>query len=412
MTSRERVLSALQHREADKIPVDCGSERSTTIQAIAYNKLKKHLKIEQGETKINDTVQQCVIPEQWFLDMFQIDVIDLARTFADNPDDWKDWTLPDGSQAQIQKWIRIEKRGTMTVIVNEDGEDICRMPDSAYYFDQSVWPLNGKHLENFDDLPKYMQKVQWSYLPDPMWGKSSDPDFYTKLRKNAKKLYEETDYAIIMPFGGSIFEYGQYLYRTDELLVNLITHKDEIKKLTEKLTELYLENLPKVLDAVSPYAQVIRMGDDLGLQSAPMISPQLYREIYFPYHKKMFQMVKEKTDMYVYFHSCGAMSEYIPDLIEAGVDIINPVQITAAGMEPGRLKRMFGKDIVFWGGGCDTQHVLPHGTPDEVRRDVRRNTEIFMKDGGFIFNQVHNILADVPPENIVAMFDEVNKIRY
>ncbi len=412
MTGRERILAALQHKEADKIPVDCGAERSTTIQAIAYNKLKKHLGIKGGETKINDMVQQCIIPEQWFLDMFQVDVVDLARTFADDPADWKDWTLPDGSPAKIQAWIRMEKRGDMTVIVNEKGEDICRMPGSAYYFDQSVWPLQGKHLDNMDDLPEYMELVQWSYLPDPMWRKSNEPDFYEKLRANAKKLYEETDYAIIMPFGGSIFEYGQYLYRTDELLENLITHKDEIKKVAEKLTELYLENLPKVLDAVAPYAQVIRMGDDLGLQSGPMISPQMYREVYFPYHKEMFQMVKKKTDLYVYFHTCGAMSEFIPDLIEAGVDIINPVQVTAAGMEPEKLKREFGKDMVFWGGGCDTQHVLPHGTPDDVRRDVRHNSEILMKNGGFVFNQVHNILADVPPENIVAMFDEVNRIRY
>jgi len=412
MTSRERVLAALQHKEADKIPVDCGAERSTTIQAIAYNNLKKHLGINEGETKINDTIQQCVIPEQWFLDMFQIDVVDLARTFSDNPGDWKDWTLPDGSQAKIQAWIRMERRHDMTVIVNEKGEEICKMPDSAYYFDQSIWPLMGIHKDDFEDLSLYIEKVMWAYITDPMWSKANDPNFYSMLRENAKKLNEETDYAIIMPFGGSIFEFGQYLYRTDELLINLITHKHEIRKMVEKLTEIYMERLPKVLDAVSSYAQIIRMGDDLGVQSGPMISPELYREVYFPYHKRMFQMVKEKTNMYVYFHSCGAISEFIPDLIEAGVDIINPVQITAAGMEPEKLKREFGKDIVFWGGGCDTQHVLPYGSPEDVKREVRNNSKIFMKDGGFVFNQVHNILADVSPENIVAMFEAANEIRY
>ncbi len=412
MTSRERVLAALQHREPDKIPVDCGAERSTTIQAIAYNNLKKYLGIKEGETKINDTVQQCVIPEKWFLDMFQIDVVDLARTFADNPDDWKDWILPDGSRAKIQAWIRMERRHDMTVIVNEKGEEICQMPDSAYYFDQSIWPLMGMHKENFEDLPLYIEKVMWAYVTDPMWSKSNNLNFYSVLRENAKKLYEKTDYAIIMPFGGSIFEFGQYLYRTDELLINLITHKHEIRKMVEKLTDIYMEKLPKVLDAVSPYTQIIRMGDDLGVQSGPMISPELYREIYFPYHKRLFQMVKEKTDMYVYFHSCGAMSEFIPDLIEAGVDIINPVQITAAGMEPEKLKKEFGKDIVFWGGGCDTQHVLPNGSTEDVKKDVYKNSEIFMKDGGFVFNQVHNILADVPPENITAMFEAANEIRY
>jgi len=412
MTSRERVLAALQHKEADKIPVDCGAERSTTIQAIAYNNLKKHLGINEGETKINDTVQQCIIPEQWFLDMFQIDVVDLARTFSDNSDDWIDWTLPDGSQAKIQVWIRMERRHDMTVIVNEKGEEICKMPDSAYYFDQSIWPLMGVHKDDFEDLSLSIEKVMWAYITDPMWSKANEPNFYSMLRENAKKLNEETDYAIIMPFGGSIFEFGQYLYRTDELLINLITHKHEIREMVKKLTEIYMEKLPKVLDAVSPYAQIIRMGDDLGVQSGPMISPELYREIYFPYHKEMFQMVKEKTNMYIYFHTCGAISEFIPDLIEAGVDIINPVQITAAGMEPEKLKREFGKDLVFWGGGCDTQHVLPCGSPEEVKREVRKNSEIFMKGGGFVFNQVHNILADVPPENIIAMFEAANEIRY
>jgi len=412
MTRRERVLTILQHEEADKIPIDCGAERSTTIQAIAYNNLKKYLEINEGETKINDTIQQCVIPEQWFLDMFQIDVVDLARSFAENPADWKDWTLPDGSQAKIQAWIKMERRHDMTVIVNEKGEEICKMPDSAYYFDQSIWPLMGVHKDDFEDLSQYIKKVMWAYVTDPMWSKANEPNFYSMLRENAKKLYEESDYAIIMPFGGSIFEFGQYLYRTDELLINLITHKHEIRKMVEKLTEIYMEKLPDVIDAVSPYVQIIRMGDDLGVQSGPMISPELYREVYFPYHKTMFQTVKEKSDMYIYFHTCGAMSEFIPDLIEAGVDIINPVQITASGMEPEKLKREFGKDIVFWGGGCDTQHVLPYGSPEDVKREVRDNSKIFMKDGGFVFNQVHNILADVPPENIVAMFEAANEIRY
>lgn len=412
MIKRERVLEALKHKEPDKIPVDCGSERATSIQAIAYNNLKKYLGIDGGETKIYDIAQQLAIPEDWFLERFQIDIVDLSKTFADDPSGWKDWTLPDGSQAKIPAWIRMDRRHDMTVIINEEDEEICRMPDSAYYFDQSVWPLMGMHKDDFNDLPQIMKKVMWSYLPDPMWSNSEKPDFYTKIRENARKLYEEKDYAIIAPFGGSIFEYGQYLYRTDELLMNLATNKNEIKKLVAKLTEIYMEILPQFLDAVSPYVQVIRMGDDLGLQSGPMISPELYREVYFPYHKKMFRMVKEKTDIYVFFHSCGAVSEFIPDLIEAGVDILNPVQLSAEGMEPERLKKEFGKYLVFWGGGCNTQRVLPVGTPEEVRADVRKNTKIFMQNGGFIFNQVHNILADVPPENIVAMFDEVNKIHY
>jgi uroporphyrinogen decarboxylase len=153
------------------------------------------------------------------------------------------------------------------------------------------------------------------------------------------------------------------------------------------------------------------MGDDLGMQTGPMISPQMYRELFFPRHRKLYQRIKEKSDMKVFLHSCGEISEFIPDLIEAGVDIINPVQTNTAGMEPARLKREFGRDIVFWGGGVDTQHVLPNGSPEEVRREVRRNAEIFMKDGGFVFSQVHNILAGVPAENIVSMYDAVNRME-
>ena len=412
MTGRERILAAIDHKEPDKIPVDCGGERSTTMQAIAYNNLKKYLGITEGKTKINDTVQQCIVPEQWFLDKFQIDAIDLARAFAEDPSEWKDFTLNDGSTAQIQSWINMERRDNGTFVVNEKGEDICVMPHSGYVFDQSVFPLYGIQKEEFDDLAKYMPSVMWSYLTDPLWTKYGDENFTTLLRNNAKRLYEETDSAIVFGFGGSVFEYGQYLYRTDELLMNLILRKDEIKKMIEKLTEIHIDLLDQVLDIVAPYIQVIRMGDDLGIQTGPMISTELYHELYYPLHKKIFQRVKDKTGLPIYFHTCGAMSEFLPDLIDCGVDIINPVQTNAAGMDPVKLKKEYGKDMVFWGAGVDTQSVLPFGTPDEVRANVRQTCEYFMKDGGFVFAAVHNILSDVPPENIVAMFDEVNKISY
>jgi uroporphyrinogen decarboxylase len=410
MTRRERVISALNHKEPDKVPVDCGAMRSTGIMGVAYNRLKKHLGIEGRGTKIHDMIQQLCLPESWYLDMFQVDVVDLARTFADNPADWRDWTLPDGSSAKIPAWLRIERRGDSWVCVNQEDEAIAEMPECSYFFDQAIWPLYGIHKEDFDDLSYHMNRVMWSYMADPLWKNSKDPNFYAMLRENAKKLFDETDYAVMMGFGGNLFEWGQFLYRTDEFLANLITHRNEMEKMLDKLTEIHLQNLEPVLEAVSPYVQIIQMGDDLGMQSGPMISPRMYREIFFPRHKRLYQFIKETTDMYVFLHTCGAMSEYIPDLIEAGVDIINPVQITAEGMDPEKLKREYGKDIVFWGGGVDTQHVLPHASPEEVRAEVRKNSEFFMKGGGFIFSQVHNILAEVPPENILAMYDEVNRM--
>jgi len=412
MTPRERVLTAINHKEPDKVPVDCGAMRSTGIMGVAYNKLKKYLGIKEGETKIYDMVQQLAIPEQWYLDRYQIDVIDLARSFADNPNDWVNWKLPDGSDAKVPAWLHIEKRNSSYVCVNEEGEVLAEMPSSSYYFDQKLWPLMGTHKKNFDDLEEILNHQMWAYMADPLWKNFGQPDFYERLREKAKKLYEETDYAIMIGFGGNLFETGQFLYRTDEFLVNLITERKEMEKMLDKLVEIYLSRLEPLLKAISPYVQIIQMGDDLGTQSGPMISPKLYREIFYPRHKKIYQYVKKNSNMYVFLHSCGAVSEFIPDLIEAGVDILNPVQISAEGMQPERLKREFGKDIVFWGGGVDTQHTLFRGTPKQVKDEVKRNTEIFMKDGGFVFNQVHNILAEVPPENIVAMYEAINEMQY
>lgn len=412
MTSRERVLTTLEHREADKIPVDCGAMRSTGIMGIAYNRLKDHLDISGGDTKIYDSVQQLAIPEAWYLDRFQIDVLDLARSFAVNPADWQEWKLPDGSPAKYPAWLDFRQQNGGFVCVNEEGVVVAEMPEDSYYFDQSIWPLNGIRKDDFVDLPDYIRKVMWYYMAGPLWKNAGTPDFYKQLREKAKQLYEQTDRAIMIGFGGNLFEWGQFLYRTDEFFMNLISHREEMERMLDKLTEIHLQNLEPVLEAVSGYVQIIQMGDDLGMQSGPMISPKMYREVFFPRHKRIYQTIKDKSDLYVFLHSCGEMSEFIPDLIEAGVDIINPVQTNTAGMEPERLKRDFGKDIVFWGGGVDTQHVLPYGTPEDVRRDVRRNAEVFMKDGGFVFTQVHNILAGVPPENIIAMYDEVNSLSY
>lgn len=412
MTPRERILTVLNHKEADKVPVDCGAMRSTGIMGVAYNNLKKHLGIEGGVTKIYDMVQQLAIPEQWYLDRFQIDAVDLSRAFADDPDDWIEWKLPDGSDALVPAWLRIEKRDNSWVCVNEEGLVIAEMPESSYYFDQKYWPLMGKHLDSFDDLEKYMNSQMWGYMTDPLWKNAGDPNFYEKLREKAKKLYEETDYAIMIGFGGNLFETGQFLYRTDEFLMNLITEKREMEKLLDKMTDIYLSRLGPLLDAIDPYVQIIQMGDDLGMQTGPMLSPELYKEMFYPRHKKIYRYIKDHSNLYVFLHSCGSVYDFIPYLIDAGVDILNPVQISAAKMEPERLKREFGKDIVFWGGGVDTQHTLFSKTPEEVRAETRRNTEIFMKDGGFVFNQVHNILAEVPPENIVAMYETVNSIEY
>jgi uroporphyrinogen decarboxylase len=175
--------------------------------------------------------------------------------------------------------------------------------------------------------------------------------------------------------------------------------------LTQKLADHYVTNLPRYLDAVGDYIQIIQMGDDLGTQNGPQMSPEMYRQIIKPAHRQVYEYVKTHSDLYIFLHTCGSIYRLIPDLIEVGVDILNPVQISAAEMDPARLKREFGQDVVFWGGGANTQHVLASATPEKVRQHVRELIEIFAPGGGYVFCQVHNIQANVPPENVVAMFE-------
>lgn len=280
------------------------------------------------------------------------------------------------------------------------------MPSTSLYFDQTVWPLFGKHMEDFSDLPVHMDRVIWAYMRDPLANSARFPGYHRKLLSRAKRLSEESDRAVQFSFGGNLFEWGQFLYRSDEFFVNLLNHREEMERMLDRLTEIHLATLDPLLEILSPYVQVIKMGDDLGMQTGPLLSPKLYREVFFPRHRKIFQRVKERSDMFVLLHSCGGIAQFIPDLIEAGVDALNPVQTAAAGMDPARLKREFGRDIVFWGGGIDAQHVLPSAGPAEVRGEVRKNIDVLRKGGGFVFCPTHNITADVPPENIEAMFGE------
>jgi uroporphyrinogen decarboxylase len=412
MNKRERVMAILNHQPADKIPVDCGSMHSSGISAITYNTLKKELEIQGSETKVYDIPQQLAIPEDWYLERFQVDVIDLARVYANEPNDWKEWELPDGSPAKIPTWLRIEQQGKDWVCLDEDDDMIAIMPEASLYFDQTFWPLYNKQPKDFQDLQTHLDKIMWCHCTDPLWKNARDPDFFSTLRQSAKQLHEQTDFAITANYGSLFFELSQWIFRNDDFFIRLVTEKNMIEKLLDKLTEIHLERLEPFIDAVSPYAQVIIFGDDLGMQNNSLISPAMYRELFFPRHKEIFKYVKNKSHLHTFLHSCGAISNLMPDLIEAGLDIINPVQINATGMESEKLKREFGKDLVFWGGGVDTQHTLFYATEQKIRDEVRKNCEIFMQDGGFVFSQVHNILAGIPTKNIIAMYDEVNRLRY
>ncbi len=412
MTRRERMRAILNHKEADKIAIDAGGMHSSGISAMLYNDIKKHLGITEGDTRIYDVSQQLAQPEQWYLDKFQIDVVDLARTFAYNDEEWQDWVLPDGSKAKFPGWLKLEQHGKEWVVLDDDGDVTASMVDGAFYFDQQIYPYFGQSRDNFDNLEDALKKISWFYMTDPMFQHSKEPDFYDQVNKAAKKLYEETDYCITANYSNIVFEPSQWLYRNDELFMKMYSEPDEVKKLYDKMLERHYETLDKYLKAVDGYADVLIMSDDLGMQNAPLISPDMYREIIFPYHKAVFDYVHKNSNLKTFIHSCGSIRDIIPHLIEAGLDILNPVQTQCDHMDPQELKNEFGKDLVFWGGGVDTQNLLAFGDEQSVRDAVKRNCEIFMKDGGFVFTPIHNMLPGIPPKNIIAMYEVVNSIKY
>jgi len=415
MTRRERVLCAISHREPDRVPVDLGAMRSTGITAVAYGNLKRYLGISAGSTDVYDVVQQLALPEDPILDYFEGDVIDLGRAFLTADADWKDFMLPDGSAAKIPAYAGFEPDGSGGWLVRSaDRTIIGSMPKGAFYLSQTHFPLldwDGQDLAVLDRLPELMARVTWAALPTAPWHKPLTREHLADIRRQAKRLSETTDFAIMAGFGGNLLEWGQFLCRNDQFLMDLAESPRKAEALLDRLTEMHLENLEKFLDSVEGYVQIIQMGDDLGTQLAPQISAQMYRRFFKPRHQLIFERVRRRSGIHVFLHSCGAIAPLLPDLIEIGVEIINPVQTSARGMEPEKLKREFGKDLTFWGGGCDTQRVLPYGTEREIDEHVRRRFEILAPGGGFVFSQVHNILPNVPPRNIVAMIEAAKTFR-
>jgi uroporphyrinogen decarboxylase len=249
----------------------------------------------------------------------------------------------------------------------------------------------------------------WTGIASPPGPEVGGPDGAARLREGARRLRERTDRAIIGLFGGNLLEVGQFLYRNDNFFMLLAGEPEQAHEFLDRLVEVHLENLETFLGAVGPYIDVVAFGDDLGMQTGPQISPAMYREFFKPRHARLWKRAKELAGVKVMLHCCGGVRELLPDLIEAGLDAINPVQVNCQGMGVEGLKKDFGRDLVFWGGGCDTRDILPKGTADEVRRHVRKQVAAWRAGGGFVFQQVHNIMANVPPENVVAMFGAVHE---
>ena len=412
MNSRERILAAIEHRQPDKVPVDLGATPSSGISAIAYGNLKKHLGLTHGGTLVYDVVQQLAQPEDAVLDRFNIDVVDIGRAFNTEAAAWQPTTLMDGHSALYPAWFHPERQADGSFIARmPDGLDIAHMPARGTFYDQTYFPYLEDFPADYCGLDKEMGKVLWAALVHSPWDHARDPGFWETLRAKTLELRRTSDRALMIVVGCNLFEWGTFLRRMDNFLMDLAAEPEQVERLLDALMERHLATLEKVCRAVGDIADIVRFGDDLGTSAGPFMSPNMYRQLFKPRHTMLCDYVHKHSKMKTFLHSCGSIRALLPDLIEAGYDIINPVQTTCLGMEADGLKKDFGKDICFWGGGCDTRTVLPTGSPQEVKDHVKRRLEILMPGGGFVFNTVHNILPDVPPQNIVAMFEAVHEFN-
>jgi uroporphyrinogen decarboxylase len=412
-TSRDRVLAAINHQPTAQVPVDMGATPSSGISAIAYSNLLKYLGRTDLPVLVYDVVQQLAQPDLTILDQFGIDVLDIGRTFNDQPSDWIPTTLANGAPAFYPKWFKPTKlEDGSFVTYDDDGKHILsRMPIGATFFDQTYFPYVDGYPDSYESLDAEMHRIMWARDAHSPWDHAGEDDFWQKLRENTLKLRQSTDKAMLVVCGCNLFEWGTFLRRMDNFLMDLMCNPENVEKLLDQLMIRHLATLEKVCKAVGDIVDIIRFGDDLGMSSGPFMDADTYRELFKPRHKILCEYVKTHSKMHTYIHSCGSISLLMPDMIEAGIEIFNPVQTNAYLMQPDFLKKEFGKDCTFWGGGIETVGTLNVGTPAQIRKQVLERLEIFSPGGGFVFNTVHNILPDVPPENIVAMFKAVKEFN-
>jgi len=368
MTSRERALAALNHKEPDRVPIDFGSTRDTSIVLCGYEKLKKHFGIGD-ESKIANRMMQIVDVNEKILEKLHIDFRPLN---LGSPDVGQDTFV--GENKYVDEW------GVERV-----------KPIGGFYFDQLHFPLSGEIT--VQDLMKY----PW---PDP-----NDKGRYRGLKERALALKNNTDQAIVLNLPAAFIHTSQYLRGFEDWFVDLALDQKLAGVLFDIILEINMAICENALHAVGEYVDVISTSDDLGLQEGLMINIETYRKLIKPRHEKFIRKLHSKSGAKVFFHSCGAIMPIMGDLIDIGVDILNPVQVSAKGMDPAHMKKLYGDHLVFWG-GIDTQNVLPNKTEDEVRQEVARMIGIMGENGGYVLSAVHNIQPDVPVENILAMYDQ------
>ena len=393
-TSRERILKAVRHEETDCVPIDLGGTDCSTMAIGPYRRLCEYLDIDALPYHIVDISQQVAIIDDRVADELGAD----AKVIWHLPSQWRDGRAHDGTPVRYPAGFKPETLANGDkVVLDKDGEACMRMPDGGFYYDICNHPL--MHVTDPGDLNAYTDVFE-----------STDrPEWYDmpleELAQTVKDIRQDNDRALIGCFGGHVFQAGQYLRGWSEFLLDLAGNPAMAEAVMDRLVEAHIKVFDRYAETVYKHVDIIEVCDDVGMQNTTWVSPDTYRKLIKPYHRRLYEHIKRKTGAPLLLHSCGSVSTLIPDLIEIGVDILNPVQYSADKMDLATLKRNFGDDICFWDGGVDTQKVLPFGTPKQVVDEVKRCIDTLAPGGGFVFAAVHNITEGVPLENILAAFD-------
>lgn len=388
-------MAAVNHDATDKIPVDLGGSVQSTIHVYAYADLKRALGIKTGSVEVMDTFILAAHVEDSVRRALQIDTVPIFCPVdacgVKNDAEKVTWTMPNGLQVKVSEDFNPVQQGDGSWILDKAGYQF-KLPADGYYFDMIKYLLQD--AETQEDVEKTFDFGGFT---------EAQAVFY---RDQAEKL-RGTEFAVIGDVWASFSAEDMFGY--EKAFMNLCLNKELTIHFIERLTDMFIHNFELFHDAVGDVCDIMMMHKDMGHQNGPMMSPDLAREVFMPSFKRFISHVKSKSNYKVMMHNCGSIYAFIPDLIDCGVDILNPVQFTAKDMQLDRLKKEFGKDLCFWGGGVDTQHVFPSGSQDEVRAQVRKNASILSSRSGFVFNPVHCIQANVPAQNIIAAFDEINR---
>ncbi len=419
MNSRERVEKALSHQQPDRVPLDLGASATTGMHASSVYLLRQALKLDPPGTPVKVIEPYQVLGEIQpdLIDALGVDVLGLPsprNLFGFSNEDWKPWTLFDGTPVLVP--------GAFNTIPEEDGSILMypegdrsappsgKMPNGGFYFDTLIRqpPIDDARLDPEDNLQEF--------------GPISEADL-AYFKAEAQRLFDHTDKAILANFGGTAFgdialvpapwvKHPRGIRDVAEWYMSTAVRRDYVYQVFERQCEIALANLEKIYAVVGnrPTA-VFVTGTDFGTQAGPFISPKAYRDLFMPFHTTVNAWIHSHTSWKSFIHSCGSVVALIPHFIEAGFDILNPVQTSAAGMDPQILKDRFGDRLTFWGGGVDTQKTLPFGTPQEIDAEVAERMRIFGKGGGFVWNSIHNVQASIPVENLVAVYQAVAQYR-